>query len=75
MDTPDPAPQVSPEPPSRLWRGTLELLGRLPQATLSRGLGAVADTPIPRPLRKPILGALSKTLGMNLTEASLSLVD
>lgn len=65
-----PAPEVSPEPPSRAWRGLLALLGRLPQAGLSRGLGRLADVPIPPPLRKPILGKLASALGMDLDEAA-----
>ncbi|MBW3534964.1 MAG: hypothetical protein KY453_07085, partial [Gemmatimonadetes bacterium] len=65
-----PAPQVSPEPPSRAWRGPLALVGRLPQAGLSRALGRLADVPIPPPLREPILGRLASALGMDLTEAA-----
>ncbi len=63
-------PSVSPDLPSRAWRVSLALLGRLPQAALSRGLGHLADIPIPRGLRQPVLGRIARTLGIDLTEAA-----
>lgn len=63
-------PDVSPELPSRGWRLSLALLGRLPQAALSRGLGHIADLPVPRALRKTILGRIARTLGIDLDEAA-----
>lgn len=66
-------PDVSPELPSRRWRFSLALLGRLPQAMLSRGVGRIADTPIPPGLRVPILGRIARTLGIDLDEAEFPL--
>ena len=63
-------PDVSPELPSRGWRLSLALLGRLPQAALSRGLGHIADLPVPHSLRKPILGRIARALGIDLGEAA-----
>ena len=68
-------PDVSPDLPSRGWRVALALLGRLPQATLSRGLGHLADLPIPRRLRPAILGRVARALGIDLTEAERPLEE
>ena len=68
-------PDVSPDLPSRGWRMSLALLGRLPQAALSRGLGHLADVHIPRSLRAPILGRVARTLGMDLGEAARPLEE
>lgn len=62
-------PEVSPAPTSRPWRVTLALLKRLPQAGLSRGLGRLADIPLPRPARAPILSAFARALGIDASEA------
>lgn len=62
-------PDVSPELPSTTWRAMLALLGRLPQGAMSRGFGRIADLPIPRPLRRPVLGAFAAAVGANLSEA------
>jgi phosphatidylserine decarboxylase len=62
-------PQVSPDLPSASWRLTLALLHRLPQAALSRSLGRLADVPVPRALRRSILGGAARTLGIDLAEA------
>jgi phosphatidylserine decarboxylase len=62
-------PDVSPDLPSRGWRLTLAALKRLPQGALSRGFGRVADTPIPRPLRRVILGNFARMLGIDESEA------
>jgi phosphatidylserine decarboxylase len=64
-------PDVTPDLPSATWRATLALLQRLPQGALSRGLGRIADTPIPRPMRRTVLGGIARMLGMNLAEAEL----
>jgi len=45
------------------------MLGRLPQAALSRGLGRVADIRIPRMLRAAILGRVARALGIDISEA------
>lgn len=68
-------PQVSPELPTAHWRALLALLGRLPQASLSRGLGRIADTRIPRALRPRVLGGVARILGIDLAEAELPLEE
>ena len=62
-------PDVTPELPPLPWRVTLALLARLPQASLSRALGSVADIAVPRALRGAILGGFARAVGMNLDEA------
>ena len=68
-------PDVSPDLPSRGWRVALAVLGRLPQATLSRGLGHLADVPVPRRLRPAILGRVARALGIDLSEAERPLEE
>ena len=51
------------------------MLGRLPQATLSRGLGHVADIPVPRRLRPVILGRVARALGIDISEAERPLEE
>src|SRR5688572_25632764 len=68
-------PDVTPDPPSRGWRIALALLGRLPQAALSRGLGHLADVPIPRSLRPLILGRVASALGIDIAEAERPLEE
>lgn len=62
-------PDVSPVAPSRPWRVLLALIARLPQATLSRAFGMLADVPIPRPLRRPLLGTFCRAAGIDLSQA------
>jgi phosphatidylserine decarboxylase len=62
-------PDVTPELPPRVWRLILALLGRLPQGSLSRAFGSVADVPLARPLRRPVLGAFARAVGIDLSEA------
>lgn len=64
-----------PERASLPWRALLALLGRLPQATLSRALGRLADLRIPRGLRRPFLGAFSTIIGIDRSEVELPLAD
>ena len=73
--TRDAVPQVSPDLPSPGWRFTLGLLRRLPQGALSRGFGHLADTYIPRPMRRSVLGTFARTLGIDAGEAELPLED
>lgn len=68
-------PDVSPDLPGLHWRATLALLQRLPHAALSRALGRIADTPLPRPLRRSVLGAVARTLGIDTAEAELPLEE
>jgi phosphatidylserine decarboxylase len=51
------------------WRALLALVRRLPQAGLSRAFGRVADTPLPVPLRGPVIGAFARLVGADLSEA------
>jgi phosphatidylserine decarboxylase len=68
-------PDVTPDLPPLTWRATLALLGRLPQARLSRALGTLADIEVPRALRGIILGGFARAVGMNLAEAERPLLD
>jgi phosphatidylserine decarboxylase len=62
-------PDVSPDLPGRPWRTTLALLERLPQAALSRSFGRLADTPVPRRLRRAVIGGFAKAVGIDVAEA------
>lgn len=63
----------TPELPSPGWRAALALLARLPAGALSRGFGRVADLPLPRAVRKPVLGAFARAVGADPGEAELPL--
>lgn len=62
-------PEVSPDLPPATWRALLALLGRLPQGAMSRAFGRVADVPLPRPLRRAVLGTFARAVGVDLSEA------
>jgi phosphatidylserine decarboxylase len=62
-------PDVSPDLPSKRWRAALALLQRLPQAALSRSLGRLADTPLPVSMRRPVIGAFARAVGIDVSEA------
>lgn len=49
------------------------MLHRLPQGALSRGFGRIADTPLPRALRRPVLTAFARATGIDVAEAELPL--
>jgi phosphatidylserine decarboxylase len=68
-------PDVTPDLPPRSWRAILALLGRLPQGALSRFFGRIADIPLPPPLRRPVLGAFARAVGIDLAEAELPLEE
>jgi phosphatidylserine decarboxylase len=53
----------------------LAALRRLPQGALSRSFGRLADTPLPRRLRRPVLAAFARTLGIVISEAELPLEE
>jgi phosphatidylserine decarboxylase len=57
------------------WRAALVVLRRLPQATMSRAFGRLADLPIPRPARRAVLGAFARALGIDLSEVARPLGD
>lgn len=62
------AADATPDRPSAGWRATLAIVARLPQASLSRSLGRLADFTLPRALRRPLLGAFARTVGAQLSE-------
>lgn len=66
----EPAPT---EPVGPAWSVVIGALSRLPQGALSRGAGRLADTPIPRPLRRSVLGAFARAVGIDVDEAELPL--
>lgn len=70
-----PVPDVTPDPPTAAWRAVLKLLGRLPQGALSRGLGSLADTPLPPRLRVPVLSTVARALGIDVGEAERPLSE
>lgn len=57
--------------PRPAWRALIAALERLPQGALSRGAGRVADLPIPVRLRRPVLSAFARAVGIDLDEAEL----
>lgn len=59
----------TPELPALHWRAALRLLGWLPQGAFSRGFGRMADAPIPRSLRRAVLGAFARAVGADVGEA------
>jgi phosphatidylserine decarboxylase len=63
-------PAVTPELPSHSWRVLLALMGRLPQAALSRSFGGIADLRLPGTLRPMVLGGFARLVGIDLNEAS-----
>lgn len=64
-----------PTTPSLPWRAVLATLARLPQGLLSRAIGALADLPLPRIARRPILGGFARLVGIDVTEAAEPLVQ
>jgi phosphatidylserine decarboxylase len=70
-----PAPDVTPDLPSLAWRATLALLRRLPQATLSRSLGRLADLRVPSRLRRAVYGRFARAVGADLSEVERPLED
>ncbi|HEX2090945.1 MAG TPA: archaetidylserine decarboxylase [Longimicrobiaceae bacterium] len=68
-------PDDFPTPPPWRSRAMLAVLRRLPQGALSRAFGQVADLPLPRPLRRPVLGAFARGVGADLSEAELPLEE
>lgn len=66
--------RVRPEIPLR-WRALIRLIRALPQGMLSRTAGRLADLPIPRPLRRHVLGLFARTVGADASEAELPLEE
>lgn len=69
------APVERPVPPSLGWRAALATLGRLPQGLLSRLAGGAADLPIPRSLRRAVLGGFARAVGIEVAEAEKPLTE
>ncbi|HJU87664.1 MAG TPA: hypothetical protein VJ788_09875, partial [Gemmatimonadota bacterium] len=44
------------------WSAAITALERLPHGALSRFAGRLADVPIPRPARRPVLTAFAKAV-------------
>ncbi|HEX6750317.1 MAG TPA: archaetidylserine decarboxylase [Longimicrobium sp.] len=63
----------NPDDPGARARAMLGALRRLPQGALSRAFGAIADVPLPRPLRKPVLGGFARMVGADVDEAAAPL--
>lgn len=57
-------------PPSLRWRLLLRVLRRLPQGVLSRATGALADLPLPRFLRGPVIEGFARVVGVDLGEVA-----
>ncbi|HET6762782.1 MAG TPA: archaetidylserine decarboxylase [Longimicrobiaceae bacterium] len=66
-------PPERPDVPAAPARAVLGALARLPQGALSRAFGRVADVPLPRALRRPVLGAFARAVGARPEEAELPL--
>ena len=64
-----------PELPPRRARALLHVLQRLPQGALSRAFGRLSDVPLPRALRRPVLGAFARAVGVDVAEAELALEE
>ncbi|MBV9772772.1 MAG: phosphatidylserine decarboxylase [Gemmatimonadetes bacterium] len=73
MSQPD--PEDFPTLPTHGQRTLLAVLRRLPQGALSRAFGRVADVPLPRPLRRAVLGAFARGVGADPSEAELPLEE
>jgi len=71
----DHVPEVTPELPGRRWRALIALLERLPQATLSRTFGELADIPVPVRLRRAIIGGFARIVGADTAEAERPVTD
>ncbi|HWV56351.1 MAG TPA: archaetidylserine decarboxylase [Longimicrobiales bacterium] len=55
--------------PGRRWRLILSVLGRLPNVSMSRAFGRLADVRIPRYARPLVLGTFSRLVGARPEEA------
>ena len=52
------------------WRLLLKTLRFVPQGAVSRAVGGLARIPLPRPLRRPLLGGFARAVGASVEEAS-----
>lgn len=68
-------PTDAPDRPTLGWRATLALLERMPQAALSRSLGRLADTPVPRAWRTRVYTTFARAVGADLGEVEKPLTE
>ncbi|HUE95591.1 MAG TPA: archaetidylserine decarboxylase [Longimicrobiaceae bacterium] len=68
-------PDVPPEVPGPTWRLLLRLLGRLPARGMSRSFGRIADLPLPRAMRRPVLASFARAVGIDLGEVEMPLEE
>ena len=59
-----------PDDPGARAKAVLSVLRRLPQGALSRAFGRLADVPLPKPLRRPVLGGFARAVGADPSEAA-----
>jgi phosphatidylserine decarboxylase len=63
------------KPRTAFWRGAIAGLQRLPQGSLSRLAGRLAEVPIPRAMRRRVLSAFARAVGADPDEAELALEE
>ncbi len=63
------------KPRTAFWSIAIAALERLPQGALSRVAGRLADVPIPRAMRSPVLSAFARAVGADPGEAQLPLEE
>jgi phosphatidylserine decarboxylase len=73
MSQTDDRSDEGPDAPGARARAVLGVLKRLPQGALSRAFGRLADVPLPRPLRRPVLGGFARVVGADVSEAAAPL--
>lgn len=61
--------------PRLVWRVALAAMVLLPQRLLSRAVGALARTPLPRATRPVVLGTFARIAGVRMDEAARPLRD
>jgi phosphatidylserine decarboxylase len=59
----------NPDDPGARARAMLGALKRVPQGAFSRAFGMLADVPLPKPLRRPVLGGFARMVGADPGEA------
>ncbi|HJR54395.1 MAG TPA: archaetidylserine decarboxylase [Gemmatimonadota bacterium] len=64
-----------PKPRLAFWSAAIAALERLPQGALSRFAGRLADAPIPRAMRRPVLSAFARAVDADPREAELPIEE
>jgi phosphatidylserine decarboxylase len=75
ISTVPPTKATRPTRPRLHWRFALGTIRRLPQGLLSRAAGLIADLPLPRLARGPVLGTFAWLTGIEVAEAEHPLSD